>query len=213
MFRAAHRSSSGALNCICSLWFIYSCGDRPLPRLIFSHSTLATIGCKYSLELLMMIGVPLETCWAFNKLGINSITKLHLVGISTESSTMHRSMNIKMHYFDSFCWCLLFLSIESQVWTRRIKWINLLFYMYWRTVWDKLVTEVGACCLVLCTHTYEDRALYTRKSFIRGTKLSRWWMLRLHQVLGDLCCVFWRKYVLYIQGTERWRQCVFPDHW
>ena len=22
MFRAAHRSSSGALNCICSLWFI-----------------------------------------------------------------------------------------------------------------------------------------------------------------------------------------------
>jgi len=23
MFRAAHRSSSGALNCICSLWFIY----------------------------------------------------------------------------------------------------------------------------------------------------------------------------------------------
>ena len=23
MFRAAHRSSSGALNCVCSLWFIY----------------------------------------------------------------------------------------------------------------------------------------------------------------------------------------------
>jgi hypothetical protein len=35
-FRAAHRSSSGALNCICSLWFIYT--------------------CKYSLELLMMSG-------------------------------------------------------------------------------------------------------------------------------------------------------------
>jgi len=30
MFRAAHRSSSGALNCICSLWFIYTYGDRPL---------------------------------------------------------------------------------------------------------------------------------------------------------------------------------------
>jgi hypothetical protein len=26
---------------------------------------------------------------------INSITKLHLVGISTESSTMHGSMNMK----------------------------------------------------------------------------------------------------------------------
>jgi len=33
MFRAAHRSSSRALNSICSLWFIYPCGNRPLPRL------------------------------------------------------------------------------------------------------------------------------------------------------------------------------------
>jgi hypothetical protein len=33
MFQAAHHSSSGALNCICSLWFIYPYGDRPLPRL------------------------------------------------------------------------------------------------------------------------------------------------------------------------------------
>jgi len=30
MFRAAYRSSSGALNWICSLWFTYPCGDRPL---------------------------------------------------------------------------------------------------------------------------------------------------------------------------------------
>jgi len=33
MFRAAFRSSSGAPNCICSLWFIYACGNRPLSRL------------------------------------------------------------------------------------------------------------------------------------------------------------------------------------
>jgi len=32
MLRAAHRSSSGALNCICSLWFLYPCGDRLLSR-------------------------------------------------------------------------------------------------------------------------------------------------------------------------------------
>jgi len=43
MFRAAHRSSSEALNCICSLWFIYTCGDRPLSRLS-SHSDLTTVG-------------------------------------------------------------------------------------------------------------------------------------------------------------------------
>ena len=33
MFQAAYSSSSGAPNCICSLWFIYPCGDRPLSRL------------------------------------------------------------------------------------------------------------------------------------------------------------------------------------
>jgi hypothetical protein len=33
IFRAAHRSSSGALNSICSVWFIYPCGDRSLPWL------------------------------------------------------------------------------------------------------------------------------------------------------------------------------------
>jgi len=25
MFRTAHHASSGALNCICSIWFIYPC--------------------------------------------------------------------------------------------------------------------------------------------------------------------------------------------
>jgi len=74
MFRAAHRSSSGALNCTCSLWFIYPCGDRPLPSLgngRSSHEYIKTRGSKYSLELLMMSGMPLETCWAFNKLWNN----------------------------------------------------------------------------------------------------------------------------------------------
>jgi len=33
MFQAAYHSSLGALNCFCSLWFIYTCGDRPLCRL------------------------------------------------------------------------------------------------------------------------------------------------------------------------------------
>ena len=47
MFRAAHRSSLGALNCICSLWFICQYGDRPLPRLSGHdsvHSGLVTAG-------------------------------------------------------------------------------------------------------------------------------------------------------------------------
>jgi hypothetical protein len=36
----------------------------------------------------MMSGVPLKTCWAFNKLWDNKFSyKLHLVGISTESNS------------------------------------------------------------------------------------------------------------------------------
>jgi len=37
MFRAAHHSSSGALNCIWSLWFICPYGDRPLPRQLWNN--------------------------------------------------------------------------------------------------------------------------------------------------------------------------------
>jgi hypothetical protein len=86
MFRAAYRSQSGALNCICSLWLIYICGERPLSRL------------SGNLQLLMMSGVPLETCWAFNKLWNNKFSYkfascwLFLL-IHT---TMHGSMNIKL---------------------------------------------------------------------------------------------------------------------
>jgi hypothetical protein len=32
MFQATYHSSSGALNCICSLWFIHTCGYLPLSR-------------------------------------------------------------------------------------------------------------------------------------------------------------------------------------
>jgi len=42
MFQAAHRSSSGALNCICSLWFTYTCGDRPLSSLSGKWMVIST---------------------------------------------------------------------------------------------------------------------------------------------------------------------------
>ena len=37
------------------------------------HMGIETRGCKYSLELLIMSCVPLETCWAFKKLWNNKI--------------------------------------------------------------------------------------------------------------------------------------------
>jgi len=50
------------------------------------HMGIQNRGCKYSLELLLMSGVPLETCWAFNKRWNNKLYyKLHPVGISIQS--------------------------------------------------------------------------------------------------------------------------------
>jgi len=93
MFRAAYLSSSGAPNCICSLWFIYPCGDQPLSRLGWNCR-----GCKYSLELLIMSSMPLETCWAFNKFCNNKfyykVASCWLFLLI--HTTMHGSMNIKV---------------------------------------------------------------------------------------------------------------------
>jgi hypothetical protein len=104
-FRAAYRSSQGAPNCICSLWFIYTYGDWPLSRLIGNsawttaghHMCILTRGCKYSLELLVMSGMPLKMCWAFSKLWNNKfyykVASCWLFLLN--HTTMHRSMNIK----------------------------------------------------------------------------------------------------------------------
>jgi len=43
MFRAAHRSSSGALNCICSLWFTYTCGDQPVTTCVCKAEPANTV--------------------------------------------------------------------------------------------------------------------------------------------------------------------------
>ena len=79
MFRAAHCSSLGALNCVCSLWFIYPCGDRPLPRLGNGRSPHGYINQRLQIQFRTPDGEA-----SINFGIINSITKLHLVGISTE---------------------------------------------------------------------------------------------------------------------------------
>jgi hypothetical protein len=107
MIWAAYRSSSGAPNCICSLWFIYLFGDRPLSRLggnwitswtMASHDMgTQTRGFKYSSELLMMNCMPLETCSAFNTFRNNKFYyKVASCWLYLLLHTrMHGSMNIK----------------------------------------------------------------------------------------------------------------------
>jgi len=139
MFRVAHLSSSGALNCICSLWFIYPCDDRPLPRLSgkwipISHSALATVGhhmgittrgCKYSLELLNMSGVPLETCWAFKKL-----------------------WNNKFYYKAASCWYFYWVIYDARIHDYRIEEdLQIMGVRRWRkqceerTEWKKITEK------------------------------------------------------------------------
>jgi hypothetical protein len=54
MFRAAHRSSSGALNCICSLWFI--CCNKVKEFLYIIHSPYYNITIVFLIKL---------ACWYF----------------------------------------------------------------------------------------------------------------------------------------------------
>jgi len=85
MFPAAHRSSSGALDCICSLWFICPYGDRPLSSLSGQ--------------------CPLR----LNNGIINSITKLHLVGISTEIYSIVR----RLQYINSIQYYISCLNVSN----------------------------------------------------------------------------------------------------
>ena len=92
MFRAAYRSSSGAPNCICSLWFTYTCGDRPLSSLSGKFPTqtwqrpVTTYVCKPEAANTVWSSWWWAVCpskhgeLSVNAGIINSITRLHLVG-------------------------------------------------------------------------------------------------------------------------------------
>jgi hypothetical protein len=64
IFRAAYRSSSGAPNCICSLWFIYTCGDRPLSRMDNSPSPHAYVNQRLQIQ----FGAPEDERYAARKM-------------------------------------------------------------------------------------------------------------------------------------------------
>jgi len=99
MFRAAQRSSSGAPNCIFSLWFIYPCSDRPLSGLSgkWIHFPLSpdngrSLHGYINQKTQIQFGATDdERCAARNMLSFDKLWnnkfyyKLHLVGISTKS--------------------------------------------------------------------------------------------------------------------------------
>jgi hypothetical protein len=83
MFRAEYRSSSGAPNCICSLWFIYLCGDRPtqpgqrpVTTWIYKQDAANTVWSSWWWAVCRSKHVESSINFGI----INSITRLHLVG-------------------------------------------------------------------------------------------------------------------------------------
>ena len=89
MFRAAYRLSSGAPNCICSLWFIYPCGDRsrlggvptqpgqqPVTTWVYKPEAANTVWSSWWWAVCCSKHVEPSINFEI----INSITRLHLVG-------------------------------------------------------------------------------------------------------------------------------------
>jgi hypothetical protein len=121
MFRAAHRSSSGALS-LQPLIYIHMWWSAvavvksewelapPVPTQTWLQLVTACV-CKpfaAKTELLMMSGVPLETCWAVNEWWNNKfryrVASCWLFILS--HITMHGSMNIKnaLKLYSLFIW-------------------------------------------------------------------------------------------------------------
>jgi hypothetical protein len=116
MFRAAYRSSSGALTVFAASGLhthvVTGCrqvwvGTSQFPfRLYYSRSPNVYVNQRLQihLELLMMSGVTLETCWAFNKRWNNKfyykVASCWLFLLS--HTTMHGSMDIKKKSIQAF---------------------------------------------------------------------------------------------------------------
>jgi len=98
MFRATYRSSSGALTVFAASGLHTHLVQFP-HRLDYGRSPHAYVNqrLQIQLELLMMSGMPPETCWAFNERWNNKFcykaAPCWLFLLS--HTTMHGSMNIK----------------------------------------------------------------------------------------------------------------------
>ena len=105
MFRAAHHSSSGAPKFTCSLWFICPYGDQPLPKL--GGYWVPTQPWQRPVTIWAYTPEAASTVWSSwwwevccskyvkhlkNFVIINSITKLHVDGISTEKNVTHNGL-------------------------------------------------------------------------------------------------------------------------
>ena len=126
MFRVAYRSSSGAPTVLAASGLhthvvtgrsqAWVKSQFPL-RLDYGRSPHAYVNqrLQVQLELLMMSGMPLETCWAFNERWNNKfcykVASCWLFLLS--HTTMHGSMNIKKKNLSMMFHCYVSCSVFS----------------------------------------------------------------------------------------------------
>ena len=136
MPRAAHRPSSGAPNCTCSLRSICPYGDRPLPRL--SGHSVPTQPWQRPVTIWAYRPEAAGTVWSswwwalcrsrhvdpLKNFGmINPVAKLHLVGVSAESCRLiycsllaqHVSSDIFAHHQEHLD-CICSIWVPSHLW-------------------------------------------------------------------------------------------------
>ena len=115
MFRTAHRSSSGALNCICSLWFIYPCGNRSLSKPVVVKAEPWQRPVTTWVHKPEAANTVCSSWWwavsrskhvgpSINFRIINSVTSCILLVFLLSLTTMHGSMNIISIYCFSTEW-------------------------------------------------------------------------------------------------------------
>jgi len=145
MFRAAYRSSSGALTLFAAsglhnlfpLWLDYG----------RSQHAYVNQRLQIQLELLMMSGMPLETCWAFNGRWNNKfyykVASCWLFLLS--HTTMHGSMNIELCNVAS-SWINIRIYLRcTDPWTLKMwKWKFLLWPHPGHSWWVP-------CCFTSCS--------------------------------------------------------------
>jgi hypothetical protein len=136
MFQAAHRLSSGALNCILQplvyvhMWWqsVVKSKWKNVPTQSWQQP-VTTCACKseaakYCLELLMMSGVLLETCWAFNKRWNNKF-------YYKVASSCSFILIFSYHVFHKFLWYGLCHTTRLLTWTNPFRHLlNSLIYVY-----------------------------------------------------------------------------------
>ena len=148
MFRAGYRSSSGARTVfVASGLHTHVVTGRNQVRPDYGRSPRAYVNQRLQIqfELLMMSGMPLETCWAVNELWNNKfcykVASCWLFLLS--HTTMHGSMNIKCNYsvFDMF---------PTSKWSSSGRLVLAVLWYFFHASIEAAWSMAGCASVVIC---------------------------------------------------------------